>query len=111
MSGGVTLLKSDVADIKNVTDTGQAGTITAINHVCNTAAATTFTWDINENGTTIYTTQGNRPTRTAGNGTTLVTATAPDDTALAANSVITLDLDTAGTTLADFTLVIFATEP
>lgn len=78
-----------------------AGTITSIKSTCGTAPATTYTYDINKNGTTIYTTQGNRPTRTSGNGTSVVTHTTPDVTTFSAGDVITVDLDTAGTSIVD----------
>lgn len=51
--------------------------------------------DINEGGTTLYTTQGNRPTLSSSTADlTVVTATDPDDTALAAGAVLTCDIDT-----------------
>jgi hypothetical protein len=50
--------------------------------------------DINKNGTTIFTTQGNRPTITDGN--TSGTSGTPDVTALAKNDKLTLDIDQVG---------------
>jgi hypothetical protein len=78
-----------------------AGTIVSIKSTCGTAPATTYTYDINKGGTTIYTTQGNRPTRTSGNSTSVVTHTAPDVTTFSAGNVLTIDLDTAGTSIVD----------
>lgn len=74
-----------------------AGTITAIKSTTRTTPASTYTYDINKNGTTIYSTQGNRPTRTNGNGTSTVTHTQPDVLTFAKGDVFTIDLDTAGT--------------
>jgi hypothetical protein len=61
--------------------------------------------DVNKNGTTIYTTQGNRPTITAtqnagGPGT------APDITALAAGDYLTVDIDQIGSTIAGSDLTV-----
>jgi len=61
--------------------------------------------DVNKNGTTIYTTQGNRPTVTAtqnagGPGT------APDITALAAGDYLTVDIDQVGSTVAGSDLTV-----
>jgi len=52
-------------------------------------------WDVNKNGTTVYTTQANRPTiaGSAGGGESYVVATAPDVTAVAQNDRITVDTD------------------
>lgn len=60
--------------------------------------------DINKNGTTLYTTQGNRPTITAGN--TSATATDPDVTSLAKGDVLTLDIDQVGSTVAGSNLAV-----
>jgi len=50
--------------------------------------------DVNVNGTTIFTTQGNRPTITAGtNGGALAT---PDVTSVADGAYITVDIDQVG---------------
>lgn len=55
-------------------------------------------FDINKNGTTIFTTQGNRPKVVATN--TVGALATPDITALAAGDVITVDVDQKGSTLA-----------
>ena len=62
--------------------------------------------DINKNGTTIFTTQGNRPTVTAGGN--LASTTAPDVTTFAAGDYITIDVDQIGSTVAgaDLTIVL-----
>lgn len=53
----------------------------------------TITVDVNKGGTTIFTTQGNRPSIT-GSGTTDTSGT-PDIVSLAKNDEITMDIDTA----------------
>jgi hypothetical protein len=54
--------------------------------------------DVNKNGTTIFTTQGNRPTLAA--GTTVGSASAtPNVTAMAAGDYLTVDIDQVGSTL------------
>jgi hypothetical protein len=87
-----------------------SGTITAIKHICTVAATTTYTYDINKNGTTIYTTQGNRPTRTSAHGTALVTASMPDVTSFSAGDVFEVDLDSKGTGVKDVVFFIHYTE-
>jgi hypothetical protein len=78
-----------------------SGTITAVKHICTVAASTTYTYDINKNGTTIYTTQSNRPQRTSAHGTSLITAAMPDVTSIAAGDVFEIDLDVQGTGVKD----------
>lgn len=56
-------------------------------------------FDVHKDGTTIYTTQGNRPTITTGN-TDSGSWVAPDVTAFAANSYFTVDVDQVGSTTA-----------
>lgn len=87
-----------------------AGTITAIKSTCRAAPATTYTYDINKGGVTLYTTQANRPTRTSGNGTGAVTHAAPDVTSLSAGDILDVDLDTAGTSILDVLFFIEFTE-
>ena len=60
--------------------------------------------DINKNGTTIFTTQGNRPTATT--GTKLATTTAPNVTTFADGDYISIDVDAIGSTVAGADLVI-----
>jgi len=60
--------------------------------------------DVNKNGTTLYTTQGNRPTITAGN--TSATATDPDVTAIAVGDKISIDVDQIGSTVAGDNLMV-----
>lgn len=62
---------------------------------CGTAPGTqSLIGDVNKNGTTIFTTQGNRPTITA--GTTKDTSSVPDVTAFSAGDVFTCDIDQIG---------------
>jgi hypothetical protein len=51
--------------------------------------------DVNKNGTTIFTTQGNRPTIAAGANTDA--SSTPDVTAFAAGDYMTVDVDQIGT--------------
>ncbi|MGH9201044.1 MAG: hypothetical protein ACRD2A_07395, partial [Vicinamibacterales bacterium] len=78
-----------------------AGTLKSIKHIARVAAATTYTYDLNKNAVTMYTTQANRPTRTSAQGITLVTATLPDVTAVAVDDILEFDLDIKGTGVAD----------
>jgi hypothetical protein len=61
--------------------------------------------DVNKNGTTIYTTQGNRPTIAAGANAGGPGA-APDITALAAGDYLTVDIDQVGSTVAGSDLTV-----
>jgi hypothetical protein len=63
--------------------------------------------DVNKNGTTIFTTQANRPTIAIGANTALGT---PDITALAQNDYLTFDVDQIGSTVAgaNLTVQVFA---
>lgn len=61
--------------------------------------------DVNKNGTTVFTTQGNRPTLAV--STTVGSASAaPDVTALAAGDYITVDIDQIGSTVAGSDLLV-----
>lgn len=67
-------------------------------------------FDIHKDGTTIYSTQANRPK--VADGSQDGTATTPDTTACAAGSVLTVDTDQVGSSTAgaDATLIIRYTE-
>lgn len=69
-----------------------------------TGAAAIF--DVNKNGTTIFTTQGNRPQVAAAGQQDL--ASVPDVTALAAGDYLTVDVDQVGSTVtgADAVIII-----
>lgn len=62
--------------------------------------------DVNQNGTTIFSTQANRPTIT--DGSTTSGETTPDVTSIAENDEITVDIDQVGSTVAgsDLTVII-----
>jgi len=69
-------------------------TITAIwLHRGQAGSAGSTILDIHKNGTTLYTTQGNRPTIAFNDGDGKVDCTLPDVTSLAAGDVITIDID------------------
>lgn len=61
--------------------------------------------DVNKNGTTLFTTQANRPTIAASANAETAT-TAPDVTALAAGDYLTVDIDFVGSTVAGADLVV-----
>lgn len=61
--------------------------------------------DLNKNGTTLYTTQGNRPTLAYDDADQVATATDPDVTSLASGDVVTLDIDQVATGAEDLTVV------
>ena len=67
--------------------------------------------DVNKNGTTIYTTQGNRPTVTAGSNAG-GPGTTPDVTSLVAGDYLTVDVDQVGSTVAgaDLTVSVIVTK-
>ena len=60
--------------------------------------------DVNKAGTTIFTTQGNRPTIAAGD--TQADSGVPDVTALAEGDKITIDVDQVGSTVAGADLTV-----
>jgi hypothetical protein len=60
--------------------------------------------DVNLNGTTVYTTQGNRPT--ISDGSTSSTETVPDVTAVAAGDLLSVDIDQVGSSTAGSDLVV-----
>jgi hypothetical protein len=83
-----------------------AGTIQAVRSTCRGAPSSTYTYDIMKNGSTIYTTPANRPTRTAANSTGLVTHTMPDQAAFVAQDLFRIDLITKGADISDTTFFI-----
>jgi len=75
-------------------------TIVGITMACGTApTGNSIKCDFNKNGTTIYTTQANRPTIAAGANAT-VSPPLPDITAFAAGDYLTMDVDQVGSTAA-----------
>ena len=84
-----------------------AGKITFVTAAVVTApVGATAIMDIHKNGTTMYTTQANRPTIAA--GSTYVTATLPDVTIWAAGDVLQLEIDQKGSSTdgADLSVVV-----
>lgn len=61
--------------------------------------------DVNKNGTTIFSTQANRPE--IDTGEYVATSGAPDVTSLAKNDKLTIDVDQVGSTVAGADLIIF----
>ena len=61
--------------------------------------------DVNKNGTTIYTTQANRPAIAV--STNAGAETTPDVTAIAAGDYLTVDVDQVGSTIAGADLSVF----
>ena len=61
--------------------------------------------DVNLNGTTIFTTQGNRPKVVAGTHSQSATPT-PDTTTVSAGDYLTVDIDQVGSTIAGSDLVV-----
>lgn len=80
--------------------TGRTLTIIGAWVAANTApTGATILADVNKNGTTIYTTQGNRPSvAISGNGGTL--SATPDVTSVADGDYLTVDIDQIGSTVA-----------
>jgi hypothetical protein len=87
-------------------------TITEVYLMVGTAPGSgkTFTVDVNKNGTTIFTTQGNRPS--IADTATEDTSGVPDVTALAKNDKLTVDIDTstAASAVADAVCIIRGTQ-
>jgi hypothetical protein len=85
-----------------------AGVITDIRAYLDTApTGANFIIDVNKNGTTVFTTQGNRPTIAAAANAS--STTAPDVTAVAAGDRITVDIDQIGSGTAGSDLYVSVT--
>jgi hypothetical protein len=83
----------------------EAVTVTAVRVSVDTApTGATLIVDVNKNGTTIYTTQANRPAIAISGNT--ATANSPDVTALAAGDYLTVDIDQVGSTIAGADLTV-----
>ncbi len=81
-------------------------TITGVRLMVGTApTGSSLIVDVNKNGTTIFTTQGNRPTIAASSNSG-GPGSAPDVTALAAGDYLTVDIDQVGSTVAGSDLVV-----
>jgi PDZ domain-containing secreted protein len=73
----------------------RACTISVVYAAVGTApSGSSVVFDVNKNGVTIFSTQGNRPTITTGN--TVSGAATPDVTSVAAGDKITVDIDSIG---------------
>jgi hypothetical protein len=84
-----------------------AVTIVGISMACNTApTGAAILTDINKNGTTIFTTQGNRPTIAVSAFNTAAEVTNMDVTAFAAGDYLTVDIDQIGSTVAGADLTV-----
>lgn len=86
-------------------------TITSVRAICKTApVGASIIVDINKNGTTIFTTQDNRPT--IADGETVESGTTPDVTSLSEGDYLSLDVDQvgSGTAGADITVEIICTQ-
>lgn len=75
-------------------------------HLGTAPTGATFIVDVNDDGTTIFTTQSNRPT-IAISATDATSGTPNGGTAVAKNSVLTIDVDQIGSTIAGSDLVVF----
>lgn len=83
----------------------RAATITNVYAMCDTApTGASLIVDVHKNGTTIFTTQSNRPTITT--GTKLDMTSAPDVTAAAASDYLICYIDQVGSTVAGENLVV-----
>lgn len=86
----------------------QSYTISAVRASVGTApVGSSIICDVNKNGTTIYTTQGNRPTITTGTNT--ATANSPNITSLSAGDYLTVDVDQIGSSTAGADLTVTIT--
>ena len=83
-----------------------AATIGGVIATANTApTGQSLIFDVNKNGTTIFTTQANRPAIAAGTNSTSLAAI-PDVTALATGDYLTVDIDQVGSSVAGADLVV-----
>ena len=93
--------------VKEIVRMPFAGKISGVTAAVTTApAGSTAIFDLNKNGTTMYTTQGNRPTIAA--AATSVTATNPDVLTWAAGDRLSVEVDQigSGTAGANLTLCV-----
>lgn len=99
-------LTTGTGAFKIYNDTGETLTIKSVRASVGTApTGASIVVDINVSGTTIFTTQGNRPTITAGN-TTSGKVTNHDVTTIADGAYFTVDLDAVGSTVAGADLTV-----
>jgi len=87
---------------------GIAGTIVDVRaRILTAPVGSTFIVDVNKNGTTIFTTQANRPT--VADGENVSSTTAPDVTAVAAGDYLSVDVDQIGSGTAGSNLLVSVT--
>ena len=99
MQSGVISTAEDIENLRFYNNTGAALTIQDVRCSVNTAPTdASLIVDINENGTTIFSTQGNRPTIVT-TGFTDVSGT-PDDTSWADGNYLQIEIDQVGSTIA-----------
>lgn len=102
--GGI--LTPIVGTMRLYNDTAAAWTIQGVRASAGTApTGASIIVDVNVNGTTIFTTQGNRPTIAIG-GNTSGKVTNMDTTSVAVGNYLTVDIDQVGSTVAGSDLVI-----
>jgi len=77
-----------------------------------TGAGSAVTVDVNKNGTTIFTTQGGRPSITVAGGFAIDDSSTPDITGLIEDDIVTIDVDAIGGTVAgaDLTVEVVCTQ-
>jgi hypothetical protein len=84
---------------------GANATILSVRAACAVApVGASLICDVNKNGTTIFTTQANRPAIAAGSNAS--SAATPDVTSVAAGDYLTVDIDQVGSTTAGEDLVV-----
>lgn len=86
-------------------DSGRTLTILGVRATLGTAGSTDTVVDVNKGGTTLFTTQANRPTLATGVDTDLAV---PDVTAWENGTYLTVDIDSAGTGAADLIVQVSA---
>lgn len=85
-----------------------AATIVGVSMAVNTApTGAAIIADVNKNGTTIFTTQANRPTIAAGAFATAAEVTNMNVTSIAAGDYLTVDIDQVGSTVSGADLSLF----
>lgn len=99
-------VSTGVGALRWYNDTGQSLTIRNIRVTAGTApTGASLIVDVNKNGSTIFSTQANRPTITAGNNTS-GKVTAINTTTLADGDYLTVDIDQVGSTVAGSNLTV-----
>lgn len=94
------ILSTKVGTIRLYNDSGSAWSITNVRASVGTApTGASVIVDVNAAGTTLFTTQANRPTIAAGNFTSGA-VTAMNVTTVASGSYLTVDIDQVGSTIA-----------